>query len=54
MTWLAEYNTHRSSSRGLAPGFRKSFASFFSNGLTADFSLIYVKLYAGRGLKIFI
>ena len=25
-----------------------------SNGLTADFSLIYVKLYAGRALKIFI
>ena len=23
MMWLAEYSTHRSSSRGLAPGFRK-------------------------------
>ena len=45
--------THQA--RSLAPGFRKQShpaRPCLSNGLAADFSLIYVKPYAGRALKI--
>ena len=59
MTWLAEYSTHRSSSRGLAPGFRKKKVASSApvlelGGGRPDHSLIYVKPYAERALKVFI